>query len=49
MTKKNKEKKDLLFVPFSQDDFLPGNTGIEYLNEIIWRLIEEVNRLKRKK
>ena len=45
--KKNTRKQnDLLFVPFSQDDFLPGSNGIEYLNEIIWLLIENLNELK---
>ena len=27
------DEKPLLFVPFSEDDFLPGNHGIEYLNK----------------
>ena len=34
------EEKDLLFTPLDQDDFLPGNHGAEYLNEVIWLLIE---------
>lgn len=40
--------KDQLFVPFREDDFLPGNNGIEYLNEVIWLLIENMNDLKKK-
>lgn len=38
--------RKMLFVPFSQDDFLLGNLGIDYLNEIIWTLIEQVNELE---
>ena len=49
MNKKPKtSEKDMLFVPFSQDDFLPGNYGAEYLNEVIWRLIEMANEQNNK-
>jgi len=44
--KKPKKEKDLLFVPFSQDDFLPTEDGAAYLNEVIWLLIENLNDLK---
>lgn len=40
------KEKPMLFVPFSEDDFLPGNLGVERLNEIIWLLIENLNELK---
>ena len=43
-----KAEKEMLFVPFSQDDFLQGNHGIDYLNEVLWTLIEMVNELKAK-
>ena len=39
----------MLFVPFTQDDFLLGNHGIDYLNEVIWTLVEMVNELKAKR
>lgn len=41
------KKKSLLFVPFDKGD-LSTESGTDYLNEIIWTLIEEVNELKRK-
>jgi hypothetical protein len=42
-------QKPLLFTPFSQDDFLPGNYGIEHLNDVLWTLIENVNLLSQNK
>ena len=51
MKKKAKKlKKDILFVPFDYADFVTGNhSAIDHLNEIIWLLIEEINKLKKKK
>lgn len=46
-TKKQKVvKKKMLFVPFSEDSFLPGNCGIDYLNAVLWQIIEDLNRKK---
>lgn len=40
------EKVDMLFTPFSDEDFLIGNGGANYLNEVLWRLIENHNELE---
>ena len=39
------ELKRTLFVPFDQVDFSKGKGGADYLNEVIFLLIEQVNRL----
>lgn len=42
-----KIEKPMLFVPFLEDAFLPGNNGAEYLNTVLWEIIEVLNRLQK--
>ena len=42
------ELKRTLFVPFDQVDFSKGKGGADYLNEVLFLLIEQVNRLEKK-
>jgi hypothetical protein len=42
--KAKRDKRDkILFVPFSLDDF-QSESGIDYLNEVLWRIIEKMNK-----